>query len=164
MSAKELHQHGMVHHPAKPPVGSRKEAGEIAKPPKGSPAMNYDTAKALIDTDKQCPKYIEKFSDIYFEPRISFSQRFLSNFRIELLGELKSQTTSQIIDLQNDFLGVEKRRWVLSNNEDIPIIKSNGSSIILTKMSNIRLLIQFHIALNNFLILFSSYGLLKHLS
>jgi len=45
MSAKELHQHGMVHHPAKPPVGSRKEAGEIAKPPKGSPAMNYDTAK-----------------------------------------------------------------------------------------------------------------------
>jgi len=35
MSAKELHQHGMVHHPA--------------KPPKGSPAMNYDTAKGSHD-------------------------------------------------------------------------------------------------------------------
>lgn len=72
--------------------------------------------------------YIEKFSETYFEPRFSFSQRFLSNFRFEVLGELKSQTTSQIIDLQNDFLGVEKRRWVLSNNEDIPIIKSKQFS------------------------------------
>ncbi|PTM10495.1 MAG: TonB-dependent receptor [Bacteroidetes bacterium] len=72
--------------------------------------------------------YIEKFSETYFEPRISFSQRFLSNFRFELLGELKSQTTSQIIDLQNDFLGVENRRWILSNNDDIPIIKSKQFS------------------------------------
>lgn len=73
--------------------------------------------------------YIDTFSKLYFEPRLSFSQRFLSNFRLELLGELKSQTSSQIIDLQNDFLGVEKRRWVLSNNEDIPIIKSKQFSI-----------------------------------
>jgi hypothetical protein len=73
--------------------------------------------------------YIEKFSEFYFEPRFSFSQRFLSNFRFEILGELKSQTTSQIIDLQNDFLGIEKRRWVLSNNEDIPIIKSKQFSV-----------------------------------
>ena len=73
--------------------------------------------------------YIEKFSEIYFEPRLSFSQRFLSNFRFELLGELKSQTTSQIIDLQNDFLGVENRRWILSNNNDIPIIKSKQFSV-----------------------------------
>jgi len=72
--------------------------------------------------------YIEKFSETYFEPRLSFSQRFLSNFRFEILGELKSQTTSQIIDLQNDFLGVEKRRWVVSDNEDIPIIKSKQFS------------------------------------
>jgi hypothetical protein len=73
--------------------------------------------------------YIEKFSEIYFEPRFSFSQRFLTHYRLELLGELKSQTTSQIIDLQNDFLGVEKRRWVVSNNDDIPIIKSKQFSV-----------------------------------
>lgn len=73
--------------------------------------------------------YIEKFPEIYFEPRISFSQRFLSHFRFELLGELKSQTTSQIIDLQNDFLGVENRRWVLSNYDDIPIIRSKQFSL-----------------------------------
>ena len=72
--------------------------------------------------------YIEKFSKTLFEPRVSFSQRFLESFRLEILGEFKSQTASQIIDLQNDFLGVEKRRWVLSNNDNIPIIKSKQIS------------------------------------
>ena len=65
----------------------------------------------------------------FAEPRLSFSQRFLNNFRFEVLGEFKSQTTSQVIDLQNDFLGIEKRRWVLSNNESIPILKSKQASV-----------------------------------
>jgi len=73
--------------------------------------------------------YIEKFTKTLVEPRFSFSQRFLEHFRLEILGELKSQTTSQIIDLQNDFLGVEKRRWILSNNVDIPIIESKQVSV-----------------------------------
>ncbi|WP_298236837.1 TonB-dependent receptor plug domain-containing protein [uncultured Algibacter sp.] len=73
--------------------------------------------------------HFKKFDTFLVEPRLSFSQRFLNNFRLEILGELKSQTTSQIIDLQNDFLGIEKRRWVLSNNEDIPILKSKQASI-----------------------------------
>lgn len=72
--------------------------------------------------------YFEKFSSSRFEPRFSFSQRFLKTFRFEVLGELKSQTSSQIIDLQNDFLGIEKRRWVLANNQDIPIVKSEQIS------------------------------------
>lgn len=84
--------------------------------------------------------YINKFNTFLVEPRLSFSQRFLNNFRFEVLGELKSQTTSQIIDLQNDFLGIENRRWVLSNNNKtavtinnktiypVPIIKSKQAS------------------------------------
>ena len=72
--------------------------------------------------------YIEKFSEFYVEPRLSFSQKFLDHFRLELLGELKSQTTSQIIDLQNDFLGIEKRRWILANDETIPVIESKQFS------------------------------------
>ncbi len=72
--------------------------------------------------------YFQKFDDFIIEPRLSFSQRFLNYLRFEVLGEFKSQTTSQIIDLQNDFLGVEKRRWVLSNNENIPIIESKQVS------------------------------------
>ena len=85
--------------------------------------------------------YLPKFNMIINEPRLSFSQRFLNHFRFELLGELKSQTTSQIIDLQNDFLGIENRRWILSNNnkevitinnkniQQIPIIKSKQASV-----------------------------------
>ena len=84
--------------------------------------------------------YIEKFNMLFAEPRLSFSQRFLNHFRFEILGEFKSQTTSQIIDLQNDFLGIEKRRWVLSNNNKevirndiqtiypIPVLKSKQLS------------------------------------
>jgi len=72
--------------------------------------------------------YFDKFSETLIEPRLSFNQRFLNYFRLEVLGELKSQTTSQIIDLQNDFLGIEKRRWILSNNSNIPIIKSKQLS------------------------------------
>jgi hypothetical protein len=84
--------------------------------------------------------YINKFDMIFAEPRLSFSQRFLNYLRFEVLGEFKSQTTSQIIDLQNDFLGIEKRRWVLSNNNKsvietdnqiihpIPILKSKQVS------------------------------------
>ncbi|MGM5469763.1 TonB-dependent receptor plug domain-containing protein [Flavobacteriaceae bacterium LMO-SS05] len=72
--------------------------------------------------------YFGKFDSFLIEPRLSFNQRFLNYFRFEILGEFKSQTTSQIIDLQNDFLGVENRRWVLSNNADIPIVKSKQVS------------------------------------
>lgn len=73
--------------------------------------------------------YVDKFSEFFIEPRLSFSQKFLEHWRFEILAELKSQTTSQVIDLQNDFLGVEKRRWILSNNEVIPIINSKQGSI-----------------------------------
>jgi hypothetical protein len=72
--------------------------------------------------------YFKKFDTFLVEPRLSFSQRFLNYFKLEVLGEFKSQTTSQIIDLQNDFLGVENRRWVLSNDSDIPILKSKQIS------------------------------------
>ncbi|KAA1245759.1 TonB-dependent siderophore receptor [Aquimarina sp. RZ0] len=73
--------------------------------------------------------YFEKFDTYAFEPRLSFHKRFANHFTLEVLGEIKNQTTSQIIDLQNDFLGIENRRWIVSNNDDIPIIKSEQTSI-----------------------------------
>lgn len=73
--------------------------------------------------------YIEKFGKFLLEPRLSFSQQFLNNFTLEFLGEIKHQTSTQIIDFQEDFLGVENRRWILSNNDDIPIIKSKQASV-----------------------------------
>ena len=72
--------------------------------------------------------YFSKFSEWTAEPRLAFNQQFLRYFSLEILGEYKSQTTAQIIDRQNDFLGVEKRRWILANNDDIPVLKSRQLS------------------------------------
>ena len=80
--------------------------------------------------------YIEKFNTFLFEPRISLSQKFLNHFRLELLGEVKSQTITQLIDLQQDFFGIEKRRWQLADNENIPVTKSNQFSVGLNYKNN----------------------------
>ncbi len=69
-----------------------------------------------------------KFNRIVIEPRLTFHHRLSNAITIEVLGEMKSQTTTQIIDFQNDFLGVEKRRWVMANDEDVPIITSRQLS------------------------------------
>lgn len=72
--------------------------------------------------------HLPAFRKLIIEPRFAFNQNFLQNFNFELLGEMKNQTATQIIDLHSDFLGVEKRRWVLSDNDDIPIIRSKQIS------------------------------------
>ncbi len=73
--------------------------------------------------------YFGKFDKWRFEPRFTLNQVLAENLTIELLGEMKSQVTTQIIDFQTDFLGVEKRRWVLVNDDDIPIITSGQLSL-----------------------------------
>ncbi|WP_142783555.1 TonB-dependent receptor [Changchengzhania lutea] len=72
--------------------------------------------------------YIGKFKQSIWEPRLNFSHQFLKYFSLEVLGEYKHQNTSQVINFQNDFLGIEKRRWQLSNNQDIPVITSKQIS------------------------------------
>jgi len=73
--------------------------------------------------------YFNKFNLLLAEPRVSFNQRFLDFFTLEVLGELKSQTTTQIIDFETDFLGIEKRRWQLADQQEIPILKSRQLSL-----------------------------------
>ena len=72
--------------------------------------------------------YFTKFSLGTLEPRLAFNQKLSRNLSLEVLGEFKSQTAAQIIDLQNDFLGVEKRRWILANEQDIPVVQSKQIS------------------------------------
>ena len=73
--------------------------------------------------------YYSKFDEILVEPRISIHQKLGNGFSVEALGEFKSQTTTQRIDFESDFLGVEKRRWVLANNDDVPILESKQASL-----------------------------------
>jgi outer membrane receptor for ferrienterochelin and colicin len=73
--------------------------------------------------------YFEKFNEVLIEPRIHAYQELSNGFAIEASGEFKSQSLTQRIDLQSDFLGIEKRRWVLANGTDIPIKKSQQASL-----------------------------------
>lgn len=86
-------------------------------------------SKKTLITGGLRANYFDKFNKLLFEPRLALNQKISSAVRLEILAEQKSQTLSQIIDLQQDFLGVEKRRWTLANNSTIPIQKSNQISI-----------------------------------
>lgn len=80
--------------------------------------------------------YIEKFKKYIIEPRLQFNYGINKNLNIEVLGELKSQTSQQIIDLQKDYFGIEKRRWIISNNTTIPIQRSKQISLTLFYKKN----------------------------
>lgn len=76
--------------------------------------------------------YIENlgtFSKILIEPRINLNLKVAKNLRAQLLGEFKSQSTNQVIDLEQNFLGIEKRRWTLSDDDELPITRSKQGSL-----------------------------------
>ncbi|MDC6362497.1 MULTISPECIES: TonB-dependent receptor [Flavobacteriaceae] len=69
------------------------------------------------------------FNKYLVEPRINLNFKLANYLRAELLGEFKSQTTHQIIDLEQNFLGIEKRRWTLSDDDTLPITHSKQGSL-----------------------------------
>lgn len=73
--------------------------------------------------------YFSKFDKLVIEPRIAIHQKLVDELSIEALGEFKSQATTQRIDFESDFLGVEKRRWVLADEETVPIVTSKQASV-----------------------------------
>lgn len=93
----------------------------------GNLIYRTDNKKTRIDAGMR-GNYFDKFSEILIQPRLYVYQELLPGLALEVQGEFKSQALTQRIDLQSDFLGIEKRRWVLANNEDIPIKKSRQAS------------------------------------
>ncbi len=73
--------------------------------------------------------YLIKFSKFLYEPRVSLNIRLNDFITCEMLAEIKNQYTTQVIDYQTDFLGVEKRRWILADHNKVPIINSNQFSV-----------------------------------
>ena len=72
--------------------------------------------------------YLTRFEKLIIEPRLSVRTSIGDHIEIEAQGELKHQSTSQIVNFQNDFLGIEKRRWQLTDNDSIPILQSKQAS------------------------------------
>ncbi len=72
---------------------------------------------------------LNTFKEFIVEPRVNVNYLLAKNLHAEVLGEFKNQTTNQIIDLKQNFLGIEKRRWILSDEETLPITKSKQASL-----------------------------------
>lgn len=72
--------------------------------------------------------YLTRFNKLIFEPRLNIRKPIGKYFEIEAQGEFKHQSTSQIVNFQNDFLGIEKRRWQLTDNNNIPVLQSKQLS------------------------------------
>jgi len=72
---------------------------------------------------------IDTFEELIVEPRFHMDYRLFENITAQLQGEFKSQSTNQIIDLEQNFLGIEKQRWILSDNENLPITQSKQAAL-----------------------------------
>ncbi|MER3375074.1 MAG: carboxypeptidase-like regulatory domain-containing protein [Allomuricauda sp.] len=72
---------------------------------------------------------LDTFNTFLVEPRINLNFRLANYLRAEVLGEFKSQTTNQVIDLEQNFLGIEKRRWILSDDDTLPVTQSKQGSV-----------------------------------
>ncbi|MBD0832259.1 TonB-dependent receptor [Aestuariibaculum sediminum] len=72
--------------------------------------------------------YFEKFNRFLLEPRLNIRYSLTKLFSLKLEGEFKNQSATQIFDFTDDFLGVEKRRWILANESSIPISQSQQAS------------------------------------
>lgn len=84
---------------------------------------------------------LDTFSDFIIEPRLNLTLGLGGPFKMEVQGEFKNQTTNQVVDLEQNFLGIEKRRWILSNTKSdtlqngrpneqaLPVVKSKQASL-----------------------------------
>ncbi len=93
---------------------SQMDAGLIGQKIKLSLALRYN--------------YLEKFKQFFWSPRFHLNYKFNSSWHFTFSAELKQQFISQIINFQTDFLGIEKRRWRLSNGRNVPVIRSENIS------------------------------------
>jgi hypothetical protein len=73
-------------------------------------------------------QYYDKLDKFRLEPRLNYSYQISKGLTIDAAAEMKSQVTSQTVDFQSDFLGIESRRWVLANNRSVPLITSKQAS------------------------------------
>lgn len=114
------------------PLFERNIKGVIRKQALFSEVTYTSDNKKLMGTLGGRFNYVENldtFKEFIFEPRINLSYELVSNLKTEILGEYKSQATNQIIDLEQNFLGIERRRWILSDGNTLPITRSKQGSL-----------------------------------
>ena len=73
--------------------------------------------------------YYTKWEEIQLSPRFNLNWHPLQKFRFHVLAEQKFQSLTQVIDQQQDFFGLEKRRWKLANGADYSLLKSQQAEV-----------------------------------
>lgn len=71
----------------------------------------------------------DDFDRMRVEPRLSLHYKFNPHLYLQLLGETKNQSTLQKVDLEQNFLGIEKRRWILADGRNLPVATSRQASV-----------------------------------
>ena len=71
----------------------------------------------------------EDFDRVLLEPRLNLQYKLLPGLYLEALGEFKNQTSLQFVDLEQNFLGIEKRRWILADEQSLPVVTSRQGSL-----------------------------------
>ncbi|MGY5352157.1 TonB-dependent receptor plug domain-containing protein [Wenyingzhuangia sp. IMCC45533] len=93
--------------------------------------IEYNFKKTYIKTGVRI-NHIDKFNKLILEPRINYNYKLNRFLSFHIMAEFKHQSASQIIDFNDNFLGVENRRWVLANGEEYKVIKSKQLDVGLT--------------------------------
>lgn len=68
--------------------------------------------------------YFSNNCKIYLEPRIYIDFELNSLLKIKASGEIKNQAISQLVSFEFNYLGLDDAIWVLTNNDDIPVLNN----------------------------------------
>ncbi|QCX01033.1 TonB-dependent receptor [Aggregatimonas sangjinii] len=114
-----------------PPFASVQEGTVIAQSFFSELAYTSDDNRLIAKAGVRLNNYRnpDNFTKFITEPRLNLNYTFAKNWKAIVLGEFKSQATNQVIDLEQNFLGIEKRRWVISDGTSLPVTRSKQGSL-----------------------------------
>ncbi len=68
--------------------------------------------------------YFSVVDKLFFEPRFQLETRLFQNIKFKSSVENLHQSVSQVIEFNTQEFGLENQIWVLSDGEDIPVLRS----------------------------------------
>ncbi len=73
--------------------------------------------------------YLSLLKRFTFEPRLYGKLKVLPGFWLNASAELKQQNTSKVIEFFTSDFGLENELWAISNNDNIPLLKSKQGTL-----------------------------------
>ncbi len=73
--------------------------------------------------------YFNTFKKVYIQPSIYISNTLNDVMKINFSAEVQYQAISQITELSTKNFGLENQVWIISNNEKIPLLRSDQISL-----------------------------------